>query len=120
MKYTTIQDEEMRRQKENQELYNYLYSVGYYNEGVYILTFPNGKSYVGYSKRLGNRLKEIFASFKLGYGKSKWIEKAIEENGKLSFKEIEVKIKASKNYKEDCEKEKERLRKNQILLYNQN
>jgi hypothetical protein len=76
--------------------HEYLFvKVGYKRQGVFIITFPNAKVFIGRSKCMGYRLKEIFAQlFWNNKPRQKWIEKAKEENKGLmkDFRDLSIKI----------------------------
>ena len=90
----TVQEKQQLEQDIRDKQHEYLFSVGYKREGIYILTFPNGKKYLGSSLCLGTRLKEIFGQlFWHNKIKQKWIEKALEENkGMKDFRDLSIKI----------------------------
>lgn len=106
-----------RRILENQEYKRrrqFLYKVGYNSSGCYILTFPNGKKYIGKAMKLGRRLEQhfsILAPVKISSKRPhcKWYDIAMSENkGAIkSFQDINVQIYYTLQYEE---KEKELLK----------
>lgn len=90
----TVQEQQQLKQDIRDKQHEYLFSIGYKREGIYIITFPNGKKYLGSSLCLGTRLKEIFGQlFWHNKIKQKWIEKALEENRSMKdFRDLSIKI----------------------------
>jgi hypothetical protein len=90
----TVQEQQQLEQDIRDKQHEYLFKVGYKREGIYIITFPNAKKYLGSSLCLGTRLKEIFGQlFWHNKIKQKWIEKALEENkGMKDFRDLSIKI----------------------------
>jgi hypothetical protein len=90
----TVQEQQQLEQDIRDKQHEYLFKVGYKREGIYIITFPNSKKYLGSSLCLGTRLKEIFGQlFWHNKIKQKWIEKALEENkGMKDFRDLSIKI----------------------------
>ena len=58
----TVEEQKQVKQSIRDKQHEFLFvNVGYKREGVFIITFPNAKQYIGRSKTMGYRLKEIFA-----------------------------------------------------------
>ena len=57
IKPLTVSERKVLENKERAELNEMLYKIGYNSAGCYVLTFPNGKKYIGRSDTLGRRLK---------------------------------------------------------------
>ena len=104
-----------RRILANQE-YNkrrqFLYKVGYNSIGCYILTFPNGKKYIGKATSLGRRLEQHFSILAPVKAPSKrphceWYDVALKENEGMikSFRDIDVQI----YYTLQCDKKETEL-----------
>lgn len=92
-----IRDKEKEQREKAERKNKFLLNVGYHNEGVYVLKFPNGKSYVGSSKEMGKRLqqlfRELFSVKKNQVFSQDWIKKAKEENPQIkSFSDLTIDI----------------------------
>jgi hypothetical protein len=99
----TVQEQQQLEQDIRDKQHEYLFKVGYKREGIYIITFPNSKKYLGSSLCLGTRLKEIFGQlFWHNKIKQKWIEKALEENKKLKSE-----VRKAKSEKRKASKKKD-------------
>ena len=90
----TVQEQQQLEQDIRDKQHEYLFSIGYAAKGIFEITFPNGKRYLGNSLCLGKRLKEIFGQlFWKNKIKQKWIEQAIKENPKMKdFRDLSIKI----------------------------
>ena len=92
----TVEEQKQVKQGIRDKQHEFLFvNVGYKREGVFIITFPNAKQYIGRSKTMGYRLKEIFAQlFWNNKPRQQWIYKAKEDNkGRMSdFRDLSIKI----------------------------
>ena len=96
--YKTIEEYQIEQRKKAEIQNKFLLDVGYHREGVFVLRFPCGSSYVGSSKEMGKRLQQLFRELfvppRKGYRvTSEWIEKAKEENPQIkTFSDLEIEI----------------------------
>ena len=95
----TVSERKYLQNKEYRLRNEFLYKVGYNSSGCYILSFPNGKKYIGKTKSLGARLKEHFRQLvPIGIEcknyDALWYQQAKKENeGQIkTFRDIGVQI----------------------------
>lgn len=72
--------------------------------GVYLIKFPNGKFYLGSSKRVYKRLRDHLCYLARPQNQTPWYQRANEENGKGTWQwwleHITIYFFPCKNYKE--------------------
>lgn len=95
----TVSQIKMMQDQERKERQDFFYQVGYNSIGCYIITFPNGKKYIGKSDRLGYRIKQHLSQL-IPIGRpprtysSLWYEQAVKENKGMmkSFRDVDIQV----------------------------
>lgn len=89
--YKTVEEVEKENSELMEKLNKALYKIGYNENGVFVLRFPNGQSYVGMSKKMGHRIRGIVRQlFKNNErGVESWISEVRSKNREMiNFKDL--------------------------------